>query len=114
MRMRERGQRASFAAEPSEVLFAGEIGVDDLECDVALEATVVGAKDLAHPAAAERLEDVVRTQPHAAPYRRHRVSPDGECAICRAIIRAFAWYSPAICGPWLDCARENRPGGSWC
>jgi hypothetical protein len=53
--------RARFTAESRQV-FGIRGPAEDLEGDVSLQARVVGAVDLAHPARADRCDDLVGTE----------------------------------------------------
>ena len=69
--MAEHREDARFALEALDVIRVEQVRVKDLHRDVPTQAAVVCAIDLAHPAAAEWLEDFVGAQPAAA-RDRHR------------------------------------------
>ena len=68
IRMIERRRRASLLQHPSLCVIVGRvsgIGADELERHPPIEARVGREIDSAHPAAAERLENLVRSDPFA-------------------------------------------------
>jgi hypothetical protein len=61
--MIQRREHACFALEPRQpVRIVNDRVGQDLDCDVALEARVERAVDLAHPTGAERADDFVGTE----------------------------------------------------
>ena len=60
VRVRERRRRSGFAKEPLAAIgIAGQLGGHHLDRDGAAETCVAGAIDLAHPAGADPVEDLV-------------------------------------------------------
>ena len=61
VRMVERRERLRLTLEPREPFgIAGEDVRENLDRDVAIESSVAGSVDLAHPARAQRRDDLVR------------------------------------------------------
>ena len=60
--LRAEAARASLREAGAAVLVADALGGQDLDRDLAAEARVAGAVDLAHPAGAERGEHLVRPE----------------------------------------------------
>ena len=70
----ELGDGAGLALEAGAELRAGrQVGGQHLDRHVAAQAGVVGAVDLAHPARADRGDDLVRAEPRAGG-ERHPIS----------------------------------------
>ena len=84
MGMVQRGDRARFALEPLPAnRVARELRGQDLDRDVAHETRVVGAIDLAHAATAQRLDDLIGTEPGSfrerhVPARNYRSTADND------------------------------------
>ena len=65
VRVAELGDRARLAAKALDVLLVGgELLVEDLDRDRAVEQAVVGLPDAGHPAASDELEELVATGDH--------------------------------------------------
>ena len=74
--MAERGERARLALEAASGLGIGQqLRTKDLQRDAAVEPCVSRLEDLSHPAAADRRDDLIRSEAAAGESSMERVRP---------------------------------------
>src|SRR5262249_16920551 len=102
--MIQRREQARFPLEAaSSRCIVPDVGADDLDRDVAFEREIAGTKDFAHPAFAQKRQDLERPEPAAGEFPGHDAHilvPARPCAIS---IRS----NPA--DAWMWCRPLGRP-----